>query len=466
MADPREQDRIVPFDENDEVYDPEYSEPEKVETLDQVRGESELSKQKKFKKKGQKALIFFLILSAVMVASAMGYRAITAEDRLSEGAATDEAKKDFTRPDDRTFGDQFIEEDPGEYNPYAVEGDPDALNNPAPGSTSGIYEDTSGLSGASSAPPSYSTSIEPPSYQPVPAQETPIVVNAPVERAERDYPERDYEPVAPPEPVKTPQQLRQERLYQAGFTLPKSNNGNGGGNSNGGGNENNAGFAGNSSGKTNEDPLVKSLSPASLTGTSAVRMKNRDLVITKGNVIDCVLETKFNSTVVGMVACTVTRNIYGASGRVVLIDRGSRVTGEYKGGLQQGENRVFILWNRIETPRGVIIDINSPAAGALGEAGVAGRVDSKFWKRFGGAMLVSLVNDLGKAASEAAADRAIGGTVRLENTSDAAQDMAATALEQSINIPPSLVKHQGDRLSIFVARDVWFGDVYSLKPKK
>ena len=77
-----------------------------------------------------------------------------------------------------------------------------------------------------------------------------------------------------------------------------------------------------------------------------------------------------------------------------------------------------------------------------------------------------LIVSFGNAISERAAEEAVGGTVHLENTSQSAEDMAATALEQSINIPPSLVKHQGDRLSIFVARDVWFGDVYDLKPKK
>lgn len=455
MADPRDQNKIVPFDENDDIYDPEYEErEEKADTLETVRGESELSKQKKFKKKGQKALLFFLILFAVMVASAMAYRAVTAEDRMSEGASADEPKKDFVRPDDRSFGETFTEEEIPDYDPYATETDPNALNNPAPGSTSGIIEDTSGLSGASSAPPNYAA-IEPPSYQPEQVQQAP----------QMDF-GSSSEPVSEPvyEPVKTPQELRKERLYKAGFSLPSSDANNSGNAVNG---SDTSGVTGNRSERSeNQDPLVKSLSPASLSGSSAVRMKNRDLVITKGNVIDCVLETKFNSTVVGMLSCTVTRNIYGASGRVVLIDRGSKVTGEYKGGLQQGQNRVFILWNRIETPKGVIIDINSPAAGALGEAGVTGRVDTKFWKRFGGAMLVSLISDIGEAATNRATDQATNGTIRLENTTEGAQDMATAALEQSINIPPSLIKHQGDRLSIFVARDIWFGDVYSLKPKK
>ncbi|STZ01598.1 type IV secretion system protein VirB10 [Moraxella caprae] len=80
-------------------------------------------------------------------------------------------------------------------------------------------------------------------------------------------------------------------------------------------------------------------------------------------------------------------------------------------------------------------------------------------------MLVSLVNDLGKAVSEAAAEKTIGGDVRLENASETANQMATAELEKSINIPPSLIKHQGDRLSIYVARDVWFGNVYGLQTK-
>lgn len=51
------------------------------------------------------------------------------------------------------------------------------------------------------------------------------------------------------------------------------------------------------------------------------------------------------------------------------------------------------------------------------------------------------------------------------DSSNTAQQMATAELEKSINIPPSMIKHQGDRLNIFVARDVYFGGVYDLKSK-
>jgi type IV secretion system protein VirB10 len=41
--------------------------------------------------------------------------------------------------------------------------------------------------------------------------------------------------------------------------------------------------------------------------------------------------------------------------------------------------------------------------------------------------------------------------------------MAAKALENSINIPPTLYKNQGERVAIFVARDLDFRGVYGLE---
>ena len=48
-------------------------------------------------------------------------------------------------------------------------------------------------------------------------------------------------------------------------------------------------------------------------------------------------------------------------------------------------------------------------------------------------------------------------------TSNTMQDMASEALKNSINIPPTLYKNQGELVYVMVARDLDFSGVYSLE---
>lgn len=207
--------------------------------------------------------------------------------------------------------------------------------------------------------------------------------------------------------------------------------------------------------------LAERLQPMRLSGSGAGILPNRDLLITQGAMLDCVLETRVITTQPGMTSCHLTRDVYSANGRVVLLDRGSKVTGFYQGGITQGQARIFVQWSRVETPEGVVINLDSPGTGPLGEAGIGGYVDRHFWERFGGAILISMIGDLGDWASNQNRNQG-DNSIQFTNTSDGIQEAATEALRNSINIPPTLYKNQGERVSIFVARDLDFSDVYSL----
>ncbi|MCQ9091010.1 type IV secretion system protein VirB10 [Vibrio alginolyticus] len=203
---------------------------------------------------------------------------------------------------------------------------------------------------------------------------------------------------------------------------------------------------------------------AQLTGTKtnkalAGMLYNRDYLLAKGAYIDCVLNTSLNSTVAGMTKCTLTRNIYSDNGTTLLLERGSEVTGEYRGNITQGQTRLFVLWDRVKTPNGVVIDLVSPSTDSLGAGGVDGYVERHFWQRFGGAMMLSLVDDLAAYAANKGGES----TENFENSSDAAQNMAAEALKHTIDIPPTFYKNQGERVGIVVARDLDFSTVYQLR---
>ncbi|AWM28149.1 type IV secretion system protein VirB10 [Sinorhizobium fredii] len=201
------------------------------------------------------------------------------------------------------------------------------------------------------------------------------------------------------------------------------------------------------------------LRPTRLQGSRAGTLGNRNFIVAIGTSIPCVLETALASDQPGFTSCVISRDVLSENGRVVLMEKGTQVVGEYRGGLQRGQKRLFVLWNRAKTPSGVIVTLASPATDALGRAGVDGYIDTHWWERFGSALLLSIVGD----ATSYAGSRLQDSDVEARNTTSAGQQAAAIAVEQSINIPPTLNKHQGELVSIFVARDLDFSGVYGLR---
>ena len=191
--------------------------------------------------------------------------------------------------------------------------------------------------------------------------------------------------------------------------------------------------------------------------TRAGRLPDRNLLVTAGTSVPCVLQTALDSTTPGYVTCVLPRDVWSDNGAVVLMERGTRVLGEYRGGLQQGRRRLFVLWTRAVTPTGVAVALASPAADALGRSGFDGVVDTHFWDRFGGALLLSIVDD----GVYAAAGRNDGASSMTRPPSDA----ASVALQGSVEIPPTLRKGQGAEVSIFVAQDLDFAGVYQLRSR-
>jgi type IV secretion system protein VirB10 len=191
----------------------------------------------------------------------------------------------------------------------------------------------------------------------------------------------------------------------------------------------------------------------------ATMIGDRNFLITAGTHIPCTLQTALDSSQPGYTTCIIPRDIYSENGRVVLMEKGTKVVGEYRGGVSQGVNRLFVLWTRALTPRGVAIDLSSPAADALGRSGMSGTIDTFFWKRFGGALMLSLINDGTMVAGQRLAGNG-------SNTTQVPADTASVALQNSINIKPVLKKNQGESVGIFVSKDFDFSNVYALKLKR
>jgi type IV secretion system protein VirB10 len=206
------------------------------------------------------------------------------------------------------------------------------------------------------------------------------------------------------------------------------------------------------------DPLA-SLLKSDATPTARPRvLPTERLLLAKGTFIDCTLETAIDSTLPGMTTCITATDTFGVDGSTVLIERGSKLVGETRGEIQQGQARVFVLWTEARTPTGVIVPLESPGTDELGRSGLPGEVNRHFFERFGAAILISVVNG---AVQGAIASQSSGSTL-IYNPS-ASQDIGTEVLKSTVNIPPTVTKAQGDRIQVFVARDLDFRSVYELK---
>lgn len=203
------------------------------------------------------------------------------------------------------------------------------------------------------------------------------------------------------------------------------------------------------------------LQPTTLQARSAARLSNLDYLLKRGTSIPCALKTGINTTLPGFVICNVLNDVYSANSKTLLIERGATVFGEQQSGLKQGQARTFVLWTRVDNPSGVFADIDSPATDQMGYSGVPGYVDTHFWARFGGAIMMSLISDFSAALAQRTAGKGEDGSMSYANTQKTSQDMATEALRSSINIPPTLEVLPGTVVNVLVARDVSFESVYA-----
>ncbi len=178
----------------------------------------------------------------------------------------------------------------------------------------------------------------------------------------------------------------------------------------------------------------------------AAYLNNPAHTVTQGTMIPAVLETAIDSDLPGFVRAVVSQDVLSFDGKRVLIPRSSRLIGQYKSGLAAGQTRTFVLWSRLIRPDGASVAIASPATDFEGRSGLPGEVHSHFMKRFGSAMLLSVIG----AAS------AIGNAGLLITGS---QSAASVAAQRDSQIPPTVRVRPGQPIRIFTARDLDFSAI-------
>lgn len=209
--------------------------------------------------------------------------------------------------------------------------------------------------------------------------------------------------------------------------------------------------------KTSENDFLKG---ASFADGSVGIIRDREYLLSAGTSMPCVLKTKIVTSYPAVVMCQLTKNVYSDDGKNILLRAGAMLQGEQTRVMQQGVARVFVNWSTAKSGN-IRVRIDALGADGLGASGLPAWIDSHFWERFGGAIMLSFIDDaLAAAASHVGKENS---SVTVDNTRNTAGNMAELALENSINIPPTAYINQGEMLTVIVPRNIDFSSVYKVE---
>jgi type IV secretion system protein VirB10 len=189
------------------------------------------------------------------------------------------------------------------------------------------------------------------------------------------------------------------------------------------------------------------------------------LTMPAGNGMRCHLAVKVITSTAGVIKCVLTQDVRGADGQIVLAEKGSVLTGNYQMvQIQPGIVSIPATWTRLRTPRGVVVNIDSPATGPLGEGGIPAHVNNRWVERIGASVLLSFLDGVVRIAVNSSEGDRNGNTVVLGGMAQGGNRIAEEVLNATIKIKPLLTALQGDEVGVLLQHDLSFADVYRLRP--
>jgi len=195
------------------------------------------------------------------------------------------------------------------------------------------------------------------------------------------------------------------------------------------------------------------------------------LELKAGTFIPGIMISGLNSDLPGAIVGQVSEHVYDtASGRYVLIPKGSRLIGVYSSNITYGQSRVLVVWNRIVFPNGTSLNIaGSQGMDRAGYSGMSGAVNSHWGRVISTAILASLFisgAEMLNPRSENMNNSGSGSGIKSpyqtmsEAVATSITEMGGRMMEKAMNIQPTIKIRPGTRFNIFVAQDVVFPNAW------
>ena len=189
------------------------------------------------------------------------------------------------------------------------------------------------------------------------------------------------------------------------------------------------------------------------------------LELKSGTLLPCVLISGLNSDLPGNMIAQISENVWDtATGRYLLIPRGSRLIGTYDNQVAYGQSRVLVMWSRLIFPDGssLVLD-NLKGADQSGYSGFKGAVNRHWGSIISSALFVSLLGagvELAAPTDNGERDRDDPRSILAENAASAVAEAMSQIIQREANRQPTIKIKPGYRFMIFVQHDIIFPRVW------
>ena len=184
-----------------------------------------------------------------------------------------------------------------------------------------------------------------------------------------------------------------------------------------------------------------------------------------GTLLPCVLISGLNSDLPGNMTAQVSENVFDtATGRYLLIPRGSRLIGTYDNQISYGQSRVLVIWSRLIFPDGssLVLD-NLKGADQSGYSGFKGAVHRQWGSIISSALFVSLLGagvEIIAPTDNNKRDTNDPRSILAENAASAVADAIAQIIQREANRQPTIKIKPSYRFLIFIQHDIIFPRVW------
>ena len=170
-----------------------------------------------------------------------------------------------------------------------------------------------------------------------------------------------------------------------------------------------------------------------------------------GTIFTVELMNNINTDLPGSVTGRVTKNIYSADGKYLLIPQGSLVIGQYNSSISYAQSRVQVGWHTLIRPDLYQISLgNMEGTDAQGAAGIKGFINDhplEYLKAFGFLSLVNLINLEFKNQIDEYADNEYVQNILVDAQSVTTQ-LGAKIVDRALNIQPTITIKAGTVINV------------------